>query len=79
MERSAMAEPQMHSHQWTSATTVRNASPIVGLPPDETDQPDLMLQMSIPEKVGAGKLALLAFVIVIIVGVVFYGLNASGW
>ena len=66
-----MAEPQMRSHQWTSPTTARNAPPIAGLPPDETDQPDLMLQMSIPEKVGTGKLALLAFVIVIIVGVVF--------
>jgi hypothetical protein len=45
---------------------------------DETAQPDLMLQMSTGGKIGVGGLILAAFVVLIVVGVVLYGLNASG-
>jgi hypothetical protein len=48
------------------------------LPIDETAQPDLMLQVSTGGKIGVGGLILAAFFVLIIVGVVLYGLNASG-
>ncbi len=73
-----MAEPQPHSDQRKSETSDRDAPPTVSLPIDETAQPDLMLQMSTGGKIGVGGFVLIALAIVIIVGVVFYGLNVSG-
>jgi uncharacterized protein HemX len=40
----------------------------------ETDQPDPMLQMS-TGRLGGGAMSLVAIAIVVILGVVFYGLN----
>jgi hypothetical protein len=53
----------------------RPATP--SLPIQESQQPDPMLQMSIGG-MGAGGLTLVALVAVLILGVVFYGLNSGG-
>jgi hypothetical protein len=46
------------------------------LPTQEAEQPDPMLQMSAGH-VGAGGITLFALVSAIVLGVVFYGLNAG--
>jgi hypothetical protein len=46
------------------------------LPIQEIQQPDPMLQIT-TGRIGAGGLSLLALVIAVIVGVVFYGLNSG--
>jgi hypothetical protein len=56
----------------------RPTSERADLPIDETVQPDLMLQTSTGGKMGVGGLILAAFFVLITVGVVLYGLNASG-
>jgi hypothetical protein len=45
------------------------------LPPQETEQPDPMLQMSVG-RAGAGSVTLVAAVAAIILAVVLYGLNS---
>ena len=46
------------------------------LPTQEAEQPDPMLQMSVG-RVGAGGITLFALVSAIVLGIVFYGLNAG--
>lgn len=45
------------------------------LPTQVKEQPDPFLQMSTAEQVGASGLTVFAIAIVVILGVVFYGLN----
>ena len=45
------------------------------LPTQEKEQPDPFLQMSTAEQVGASGFTVFAIAIVVILGVVFYGLN----
>jgi hypothetical protein len=62
------------SDQGTSAPSDRGRSITAGLPIEETDQPDLMLELSTAGRPGAGRLVLTAVVIAVIVGIVFYAL-----
>lgn len=47
------------------------------LPPQETEQPDPGLQLSVG-RVGAGSITLVAVVCAVILAVVLYGLNSPG-
>lgn len=48
---------------------------VANLPPQETRQPDPVLQLSVG-RLGAGSITLVAILAVIILSVVFYGLNS---
>jgi len=45
------------------------------LPPQEARQPDPILQLSVG-RLGAGSITLVAVIVAVILGVVFYGLNS---
>jgi hypothetical protein len=45
------------------------------IPIQEKEQPDPFLQMSTEQRIGAGGLTLFAIAIVVVLSIVFYGLN----
>jgi hypothetical protein len=47
------------------------------LPTQEQEQPDPFLQMSTEQRIGAGGLTLFGIAVVVILSIVFYGLNGS--
>lgn len=66
---------QRKPNQGDPVQNTTRANP-TNLPLQETEQPDPLLQMS-TGRMGAGGLTLIALIVALVLGVVFYGLNGG--